>query len=80
MITQANVKINNSKQLIIAIFLILILASMGCSNSDKINEYSIEQFTNDMKSKNYNFELKDTEKDFLPTTRHKIIKANKFLE
>jgi hypothetical protein len=47
---------------------------MGCSNKQNSNNtFDIDQFVNQMKAKNYKFELKDVEKDFLPTTRKRMI-------
>lgn len=81
MTAQTIVKVNNIKRLILlAVFIILVLAFVGGISSDKVNEYSIEQFTNDMKSKNYNFELQDTERDFLPTTRKRLIIGDEAIE
>ena len=42
--------------------------------------FGIEQFKNALKVKNYNFEIKDAEKDFLPTTRKRIIIGNEALD
>lgn len=81
MTRQTIVNVNNTKRLILlGIFIILIFAFVGCISSSKANEYSIEQFTNDMKSKNYNFELQDTERDFLPTTRKRLIIGDEAIE
>ncbi|NMM63026.1 hypothetical protein HBE96_09990 [Clostridium sp. P21] len=37
------------------------------------NTLDMDQFVNLMKAKSYKFELKDVEKDFLPTTRKRMI-------
>ena len=42
--------------------------------------YSIEQFKNKIKAKNYNFEIKDVEEDFLPTTRKRMIIGKEALD
>lgn len=60
----------------ILLFLSLLMFSMfiSCSNKkNSKNTFDIEQFANQMKAKNYKFELKDVEKDFLPTTKKRMI-------
>lgn len=47
---------------------------IGCGNEQKPKDtFGVEQFANQMKAKNYKFEMKDVEKDFLPTTRKRMI-------
>jgi hypothetical protein len=60
--------------------IIFILSSViftifiACSNKQSSkNTLDMDQFVNLMKAKNYKFELKDVEKDFLPTTRKRIL-------
>lgn len=64
-----------SKYAILIVFILPIFITLiGCSNKQKPkNTFGIEQFVNQMKAKNYKFELKDEEKDFLPTTRKRMI-------
>ncbi len=71
-----------TKQLtLITISLLIILTFAGCSNnSTKTNAYSIEQFTTEMKSKNYDFELKDAKENFLPTIRKRLLTGNEAID
>lgn len=64
-----------SKYAILIVFILpIFITPIGCSNKQKLkNTFGIEQFVNQMKAKNYKFELKDEEKDFLPTTRKRMI-------
>jgi len=78
MTAQTRVKINNIKQFVL-LTIFLTLGFVGCS-SNRVNEYSVEQFTNDMRSKKYDFVLKDVEKDFLPTTRKRLIFGTEAIE
>lgn len=68
---------------IISLFLLLLIFTMfvGCSIKSNSNDtFGIEQFQNEMKAKNYNFAIKDVEKDFLPTTRKRMIIGNEALD
>lgn len=60
-----------SKYAILLPFSLLIFTMfIGCSNKQNSkNSFDIEEFENQMKAKKYKFELKEVEKDFLPTTR-----------
>lgn len=71
-----------TKQLtLFAVSVLLVLAFVGCSgNISKVNDFSIEQFTAEMKIKNYKFELKDVKEDFLPTTRKRLLTGNEAIE
>ena len=60
----------NKKVVLGGIFLLLIIMIIGCSNKDI---YDLAQFEKQMKAKNYEFQLKAVEKDFLPTTRKRMI-------
>lgn len=48
---------------------ILILSLSGCH---KELRYSVDQFSNDLKSRGYVFEVQDFQKDFLPSERKKL--------
>lgn len=71
-----------SKHGILLILLLLIFTIfIGCSNKQNSkNTFDIEQFANEMKCKNYKFELKDVGKDFLTTTRKRMIIGNEALD
>ena len=64
-----------SKYIILLVLCLLIFTMLiGCgSKNDSENTFNIEQFANEMKAKNYKFTLEDVEKDFLPTTRKRMI-------
>lgn len=67
------------------IFLILSLfmftTFIGCSSkSNSKDTFDIEKFQDEMKTKNYNFEMRDVGKDFLPTTRKRMIIDNEALD
>lgn len=62
------------KKVIIVSFIILILTLTGCgSENNSKNHYNLDKFENDMKGKEYSFEIQDVSKDFLPTTRKRMI-------
>lgn len=42
--------------------------------------YTIEQFQNEMKARNYNFEIKDVKLNFLPTTAKRMIIGNTVID
>lgn len=66
-------KLSKHARLLVLSLLIFIMF-IGCSSKQNSkNTFNIEQFSNQMKSKNYKFQLKDVEKDFLPTTRKRMI-------
>jgi uncharacterized lipoprotein NlpE involved in copper resistance len=77
------IKLSKYKAIVILSFLVMFII-VGCGNKQieknnkqfKKNVYGIEQFTSDMKAKNYKFKIKDVQKDFLPTTR-KIMTMDK---
>ncbi|MDD3174759.1 MAG: hypothetical protein PHF63_14075 [Herbinix sp.] len=58
-------------------FLALLLIStvfLGCSRENNSqNTFCLEEFEAAMTDKGYNFEIKDVEQDFLPTTRNRMI-------
>lgn len=62
------------KKVIIVSFISLILALTGCgSENNSKNHYNLDEFESDMKDKGYGFEIQDVSKDFLPTTRKRMI-------
>lgn len=65
----------------VLVFVILCLAIFSFSSfvisNVKDKTYGSERFASDMKSKNYKFELKDVQEDFLPTVRRRLIINNK---
>ena len=67
--------------MLIVLSLFILTMFMGCSGKNNVKDaFSIEQFENEMKAKNYNFEIKDVEKDFLPTTRKRMIIGNEVVD
>ncbi len=64
-----------SKNAILLVLPLLIFSIfICCSNKQNSkNTFDINQFANQMKAKNYKFELNDVEKDFLPTTRERML-------
>ncbi|MGE5628059.1 MAG: hypothetical protein ACM3X7_08050 [Solirubrobacterales bacterium] len=66
------VKIGNRILVFITVLFITVL--VGCSGENHTkNNFNIEQFKNAMKDKGYNFEIKDVQQDFLPTTRKRMM-------
>jgi hypothetical protein len=66
-------KIEN-RIILLALSLLMLTILIGCSSQNNLKDtFGIEQFQNEMKSKNYNFEIQDVGKDFLPTTRKRMI-------
>ena len=62
------------KKVMIVFMLSLIISFSGCRNeSSSKNQYNLEKFENDMNDKGYDFEIQDVAKDFLPTTRKRMI-------
>lgn len=60
--------------ILLVLSLLIFIMFIGCSNKQNSkNTFNIEEFANQMKAKNYKFEVKDVEKDFLPTTRKRMI-------
>lgn len=58
----------------LVLFLLIVTMVSACSSKQNYKStYDINQFANEMKAKNYKFELKAVEKDFLPTTRKRMI-------
>lgn len=60
--------------ILLALSLIMFTIFVSCSSKQSSqNTFDVEQFVNEMKAKNYSFELQDVEKSFLPTTRKRMI-------
>lgn len=62
------------KKVIILSLISLFITFAGCSgenNSKK--DFNLERFEDAMKDKGYNFEIQDVQKDFLPTTRKRML-------
>lgn len=69
----------NTVLLFLSILMINIL--IGCSNEEiEKNTFNIDQFASEMKIKGYELELKDVERDFLPTTRKRMIIGKEALD
>jgi hypothetical protein len=69
---------NHILLLVLSLFMLAIL--MGCSSNKLKDIFGIEQFQSEMQAKNYKFEVKDAEKDFLPTTRKRMIIGDETLD
>lgn len=64
---------------IIALFMVTELVS--CSrDTNSPNTFNMELFENAMNVKGYNYEIKDVEQDFLPTTRKRMIIDDKVID
>lgn len=62
-----------------ALFMISLFVGCSIENSSQ-STFSIEQFEDAMKKKGYNFEIKDVQQDFLPTTRKRMIIDDKAID
>lgn len=59
---------------LITLSLLILTTFIGCNNKESSKStFGIDQFTKQMKAKNYSFKLKDVQKDFLPTTRKMML-------
>ena len=59
----------------------MISVLVGCSRENNNQDtFGIEQFENAMEEKGYNFEIKDVQQDFLPTTRKRMIIDDKAID
>jgi hypothetical protein len=64
--------------IISAVFLLSII--FGCNYQDSKTTYNLERFQNDMAAKKYNFIIEDTDQNFIPTTRKRMIFDNMALD
>ncbi len=69
------------KKIIIISLISLFMTFTGCSgiNNSK-SDYNLEKFEDALKDKGYNFEIKDVQKNFLPTTRKRILIKDEALD
>ncbi|MCM0647926.1 hypothetical protein NBE98_06010 [Clostridium swellfunianum] len=74
--------IRSSYKIVLTIFSLAIFLTLGaCGNKpDTKKVFSIEHFQSEMKAKNYKFEIKDVNKDFLPTERKRMIIGDKAID
>ena len=66
--------------LLLCIFLLFALTLIGCNENSNDRNSSIEQFTNELKDKNYKFEVKEVDKDFLSGNRKRIVFGNEAID
>lgn len=60
--------------MLITLSLLILTTFIGCDNKESSKStFGINQFTKQMKAKNYNFKLKDVQKDFLQATRKMMV-------
>ncbi|MHB8129202.1 MAG: hypothetical protein ACYDEX_09410 [Mobilitalea sp.] len=64
---------------IIVLFMITVLVIYR-RDINSPNTFIMDQFENAMEDKGYDFEIKDAEKDFLPTTRKRMIIDEKVID
>ena len=62
------------------IILIIALTFLACNKKSKNGNSSIEQFTEQLKAKNYKFEVKEVDKDFLAGNRKRIVFDNEAID
>lgn len=74
----------NLNKYIVLFFLSSLIITMfiGCTKKDPKGTFDIEQFTNEMKAKNYDFEVQDVENvdDFLSKTKKRMVIGKDALE
>lgn len=59
----------------------LFITFAGCRGVSMANDdYNLEKFEEAMKDKGYNFEIQDVKKDFLPTTRKRMVMGDTALD
>ena len=69
------------KKFIIISLIGLFMTFTGCSGIDNSkSDYDLEKFEDALKDKGYQFEIKDVQKDFLPTTKKRIIIKDEALD
>lgn len=60
--------------ILITLSLLILTTFIGCDNKESSKSiFGIDQFTKQMKAKNYSFKLKAVPNDFLPTTRKMMV-------
>lgn len=65
----------NNYVILLVLSLFIFTTFIGCSSkSNSKDTFDIGQFQEEMKLKNYKFEMQDVGEDFLPTTRKGKIK------
>lgn len=70
-------KLGKRIRIILSVFFLITLL-MGCSSkSSSSDTFTLEQFQNEMKTKNYTFEVQDAQKDILQGNRKKMTIADK---
>jgi hypothetical protein len=70
--------VNHIILFVLPLFILIIFVGCSVGNVSK-DTFDIEQFQNEMKSKNYSFKIKDVDRDFLPTTRKQMLINNETL-
>ena len=69
------------KKIIIISLISLFMTITGCSGIDNSkSDYDLEKFEDALKDKGYQFEIKDVKKDFLPTTKKRILIKDEALD
>lgn len=74
--SRGNIVMRKMKKYIILLFLSLfvIIVFIGCGSKNNVKDsFDINKFQNEMRAKNYNFQMKDVKKDFLPTIRKRMV-------
>lgn len=74
---------NLNKYIVLFVLSSLIITMfIGCTKKDSQDTFDIEQFTSEMKAKNYNFEVQDVENqdDFLSNTKKRMVIGKESLE
>jgi hypothetical protein len=74
---------NLNKYIVLFVLSSLIIAMfIGCTKKDSQDTFDIEQFTSEMKAKNYNFEIQDVENpdDFLSNTKKRMVIGKEALD
>lgn len=67
--------------IVLAILLLVFTSSIGCSSiRNSKNTFGLEQFKNEMKERKYKFDIKNVQKDFLPTTRKRMLVGKEALD
>lgn len=62
------------KKVFILSLISFLITFAGCSGEkNSKEEFNLEDLKNSIENKGYNFELQDVQKDFLPTTRKRMV-------